>query len=144
MRLFGERLEIGLGDGLVDNFELDGEAKTTRGARADGDGAADLSAFGVHFLLAGHIVERSTEAGCIAGSKQMLGSRRSRLPGSAHCLRNRQIDAHRTIVGLRMTNTSAYGSHPSREQRLDFHRHTSLQDQIEQIKAYAGRMTAQS
>src|SRR3954467_1742328 len=130
MCLLGQRLELGLRNRFFDDIELDGETEPAGGARADRDGAGDLRALRILFLLAGNIVERPAEAGRVAAGKQVLGSRRAGLTRTTHFLGNRQIYTHRTIVGFGMTIASANSRGPRGEQRFDFHRQYLFADQI--------------
>src|SRR4029077_8221523 len=92
VRLLDQVHELHLLQALVLDTHLHGKTEAAAVARADRDGAGDLSVCRVLFVLLGNKVNRAAETSGIACSEKMLWRRGSRLARAAHLLRHRQIE----------------------------------------------------
>src|SRR6476469_7718202 len=93
VRLLDQVRELRLLQALVLDTHLHGKTEAAAVARADRDGAGDLSVGRVLFVLLGNKVNRAAETSGIACSEKMLWRRRgSRLARAAHLLRHRQSE----------------------------------------------------
>jgi len=92
MSFLGERRKIRARKIRILDMELESKSKAISIAWADRDAARNRVALRVFLLLRGDVVERTSEAGGIADSEQVLWRSCTRLIGAIHRRRHRQID----------------------------------------------------
>ena len=119
VRLLGERRQFRLRHALILDVQLDREPEAAAVARPDRYVGGDARLAGVLLVLLADEVERAAKARGIAGGEQMLGRRRARLAGSAHCFRHRKIGVNQGRFGLGMSVAAADRGRGGGEKRLD-------------------------
>ena len=116
VRLLDQVRELSLLQALVLDTHLHGKTEAAAVARADRDGAGDLSVGRVLFVLLGNEVNRAAETSGIACSEEMLWRRGSRLTRTAHLLGTDRSNETMPSLDwvwplrrhLRMTSTAAF------------------------------------
>ena len=98
VRLLDQVRELRLLQALVLDTHHHGKTEAAAIARADRDGAGDLSVGRVLFVLLGNEVNRAAETSGIACGEKMLWRRGSRPARAAHLLWHRQVERNDAIA----------------------------------------------
>jgi hypothetical protein len=116
---FGERLQLRLRQSRIFYVQLYRQPEAARIARPDRHVGSDARFAGIFLVLFTDEVERAAETGRIAGGEKMLRRCRSRLTGTTHGFRYREVGTHRAVAGLGVAVSSSGRGGSCSEQRFD-------------------------
>lgn len=122
MRLFDQffgLLAIDIGDVY---FQRDGQPKTSGIILADGDVRANLDIFDRRFVLCRDKGDGTTETGGVPAGEKLFRIGGTWFSGTAHFLRDRQVNFDVAVVGFRMAVTTGGGGGMGGVEWLESHK----------------------